>query len=136
MPCERDADIAVDVLASRPLLHGRRLRQDTADGGPESRAGRDQLCFMTHTSRVVVPEAVVAVTTRQCCSQALAESASQDKVLGLEAEVAALQDRLRALELERAQHRVQLEAFSQHVTSHNDSADLGFSPDAGGRAEV
>ena len=59
---------------------------------------------------------------------------SQDKVLGLEAEVAALQDRLKALELERAQHRAQLEALSQQVTSRNGSVDLGpRSPDAGGR---
>jgi len=58
-------------------------------------------------------------------------------VLGLEAEVAALQDRLQALELERAQHRAQLQAFSQHVTSRNDSADLGgLQPDASGTAEV
>ena len=58
-------------------------------------------------------------------------AASQDKVLGLEAEVAALQDRLRALELERAQHRAQLEALSQHVTSRNDSTDLGPQAPAG-----
>ena len=48
--------------------------------------------------------------------------------------MAALQDRLKELELERSQHRAQLEALSQHVTSRNNSVDLGFSPDGSGRA--
>ena len=37
--------------------------------------------------------------------------------MALEAEVEALQDRLRDLELERVQHRAQLETLSQCVTS-------------------
>ena len=62
---------------------------------------------------------------------------SQDKVLGLEAEVAALQDRLRELELERAQHRAQLETLSQCVTSGgNNSVDPPQREDSSERAEV
>ncbi len=50
--------------------------------------------------------------------------------MALEAEVATLQDRLRELELERTQHRAQLETLSRCVSSGGGGGGGGEAPPA------